>query len=67
MVDSRKKLHKQIVENPPQNMRLFNTSIPYASDIELMGVHRQPVCVFAKNSRAGKAYQALWDELRDLE
>ncbi|WP_292988062.1 ParA family protein [Nitrosomonas sp.] len=66
MVDSRKKLHKQIIENPPQNVRVLKTRIPYASDIELMGVHRQPVCVFAKNSRAGKAYQALWDEFSHL-
>ncbi|MCP5246196.1 MAG: AAA family ATPase [Burkholderiales bacterium] len=63
MVDNRKKLHKQIIENPPQNVRVLKTWIPYASDVEQMGVYRQPVAVFAGNSRAGKAYQALWNEI----
>lgn len=66
MVDMRKKLHKQIVENPPNNIWILKTCIPYASDIEQMGLHRQPVPVFAKNTRAGKAYQALWDETKHL-
>lgn len=66
MVDLRKKLHKQIIENPPANVRVLKTCIPYASDIEQMGVHRQPVHLFAKNSQAGKAYQALWDEIKEL-
>lgn len=64
MVDMRKKLHKQIIENPPENVHFLKTSIPYASDVELMGVHQQPVAVFANNSKAGQAYQALWNELR---
>ena len=66
MVDMRKKLHKQIIENPPQNVRILKTCIPYASDVELMGVHRQPVSVFAKNSKASLAYQKLWQEIRNL-
>lgn len=66
MVDLRKKLHKQIIENPPDNVRILKTCIPYASDIEQMGIHRQPVPLFAKNSRAGKAYEALWDEIKEL-
>jgi len=65
MADYRKKLHKQIIENPPENVQLLKTCIPYASDVEQMGVHRQPVTVFAKNGKAGQAYQALWNEIRD--
>ncbi|SER81575.1 Cellulose biosynthesis protein BcsQ [Nitrosomonas sp. Nm51] len=64
MTDSRKKLHKQIVKNPPQYVRVLNTSIPYASDIERMGVYRQPVPVFAGSSQAAKAYRALWKEIK---
>ncbi|MCB1985545.1 MAG: AAA family ATPase [Burkholderiales bacterium] len=64
MVDSRKKLHKQIIENPPQNVRMLKTCIPYASDVEQMGIYRQPVTVFARNSRAGNAYQKLWHEIK---
>ncbi len=66
MADGRKKLHKQIIENPPQNVRVLKTCIPYASDVEQMGIYRQPVPVFAKHSRAGKAYQALWDEIKTI-
>lgn len=65
MVDSRKKLHKQIIENPPRNLCVLNTRIPYASDVEQMGVFRQPVPEFANKSRAAKSYQALWDEIRN--
>jgi len=65
MVDSRKKLHKHIIDNPPQHVRVLKTFIPYASDVEQMGVYRQPVLVFAKNSRAAKAYQALWEEIKE--
>ena len=66
MVDNRKKLHKQIIENPPQNVRMLKTWVPYASDVEQMGIYRQPVAVFAGNRRAGKAYQALWNEIKTL-
>lgn len=66
MIDLRKKLHRQIVENPPVNTRLLKTCIPYASDVELMGIHRQPVAVFAKNSKASQAYQVLWNEIMSL-
>lgn len=66
MIDNRKKLHRQIVEKPPTNARLLKTCIPYASDVELMGIHRQPVVAFAKNSKAGLAYQALWNEIMSL-
>jgi hypothetical protein len=44
----------------------LKTCIPYASDVELMGIHRQPVAVFAKNGKANQAYQALWNEIMSL-
>jgi cellulose biosynthesis protein BcsQ len=66
MADMRKRLHTQVIENPPENVRVLKTSIPYASDVEQMGIHRQPVPLFANNGRAGKAYQALWDEISNL-
>jgi chromosome partitioning protein len=37
--------------------------IPFASEIERMGVHRAPVMATAPNSAAAKAYTALHDEL----
>jgi chromosome partitioning protein len=64
MVDIRKNLHKQILENPTKNIRALKSSIPYASDVEKMGIHRQPAPVFASQSRSVKAYHALWDEIK---
>ena len=64
MVDNRKKLHKQIIQSPPDQVQMLETCIPYASDVELMGVHRQPVPVFARNGRANQAYWSLWQEIR---
>jgi chromosome partitioning protein len=64
MVDIRKNLHKQILENPTKNIRALKSSIPYASDVEKMGIHRQPAPVFAGQSRSVKAYHALWDEIK---
>lgn len=64
MVDMRKKLHKQLLENHGKKIRVLKTSIPYASDVEKMGIHRQPAPVFASQSPPVKAYQALWSETK---
>jgi cellulose biosynthesis protein BcsQ len=65
MVDRRKQLHRLIVDHPPGFMaHALKTSIPYASEVERMGVYRAPVCDFAHASRASQSYIAMWDELR---
>lgn len=64
MVDSRKQLHRLIVEHPPGiALPMLKASIPYASEVERMGLERRPVCDFAHQSRAARAYHALWEEL----
>lgn len=64
MVDSRKKMHRSIVNNPPSNgITMMKSMIPYASEVEQMGLERRPVCEFAHQSRAAVAYAALWEEL----
>jgi chromosome partitioning protein len=64
MVDSRKQLHRHIVEQPPADApSMLKTSIPYASEVERMSQERRPVCDFAHQSRAARAYYALWEEL----
>jgi cellulose biosynthesis protein BcsQ len=65
MVDMRKSLHRLIVERPPATIaNWLQQTIPYASDIERMGVHREPVDTFAHGGRAAQAYRALWDEIK---
>jgi cellulose biosynthesis protein BcsQ len=64
MVDRRKQMHRYITENPPKLACDFmQHAIPYASDIERMGVERDAVAEFRKLRPAALAYDALWQEL----
>lgn len=66
MVDRRKRLHREVVESFPLTRDdVARTAIPAASAIELMGVRRCPVVVDAPHSLAGRAYTALWAEVRE--
>ena len=65
MVDRRKQLHRQLSSAPPIAATLFaQTAIPYASDVEKMGIHRAVVHDFAPNSVSAQAYRALWSEIK---
>jgi cellulose biosynthesis protein BcsQ len=65
MVDRRKRLHRQVVESfPTDRSDVARTAIPAATEVELMGVRRTPVVVDRPHSRAGRAYQGLWVEVR---
>ena len=65
MVDVRKKLHNDIVNEPPKSLkRMLEANIPYASDVELMGQRRAPLDTYARKSRAAQAYRDLWEELQ---
>lgn len=65
MVDRRKRMHLDILEQfPNQHPELLSTYIPYASDVERMGIYRAPVGSYSGNSVAGKAYEKLWEEVR---
>ena len=65
MVDDRKKLHRQIcAKQQGMPYEPLSTQIPYASTIEKMGTHRAPVFVFAKGSKAAKAYARLAKEIQ---
>jgi chromosome partitioning protein len=64
LVDPRKRLHTSIVEEAPQRWpALLGTWIPCSSQVEQMGVMRQPVGAFAPRCKAAVAYEALWAEL----
>ncbi|MBI5018392.1 MAG: AAA family ATPase [Deltaproteobacteria bacterium] len=65
LVDRRKKLHRQILEAlPADRPELLTTRIPYASDVERMGVERQPLACYAARSASTRAYAALWREIQ---
>ena len=65
MMQGSKRLHNEVrdslIESYAKNF--LSTQIPFASDIERMGVHRAPVMATGPNSAAGKAYEALSVEL----
>ncbi|MGD2052956.1 MAG: AAA family ATPase [Gammaproteobacteria bacterium] len=66
MVDRRKQLHRLIVEYPPSFMPyVLDSYIPYASEVERMGVNRAPLGEFAAHSRAAICYRSMWEEVKD--
>jgi len=67
MVQANKTLHGETVARLREryNRRFLKTAIPFASDIERMGVHRAPVAGFAPTRPAAAAYRALWAELQE--
>ena len=65
MVDKRKKLHQHLMDTLRQAYpATLQGAVPYASDVERMGVQRMPLPVFSPNSVAAAAYRELWDELQ---
>lgn len=64
MVDRRRTMHREVVDgNREGPFGFLETSIPYSSTVEQMGVRRMPVEVYAPSSRAARAYRALWAEV----
>ena len=65
MVDRRKKMHRAIVDSPPDYMKnLLQTSIPYDSNVERMGTRRTPLAEYAPNSRSARCYEGLWEDIK---
>ncbi|MEO5342655.1 MAG: ParA family protein [Gammaproteobacteria bacterium SHHR-1] len=61
MADRRKKMHKEVMESPPENS--FQSVIPYSSSVELMGEYRKPLLEYSRSCPAARAYVELWKEL----
>jgi len=67
MADRRKKMHREIIETlAVQHPDILQAIIPYASDIERMGLERMPLGGYMKRSRSTDAYQSLWAEIVTL-
>jgi cellulose biosynthesis protein BcsQ len=66
MVDRRKRLHRDLVEQlPVQRDNIASTAIPALSLIEQMAVRRAPVPHFAPRSLASRCYEQLFSEAFD--
>jgi len=67
MADRRKKMHREIIESlVEKHPDILKSIIPYASDIERMGLERMPLGGYMKKSRSVDAYQSLWDEILEV-
>lgn len=72
MVDRRKKLHVDLLEALPRQLAdvvdpeagWLSTVVPTASEVERMGITRQPLGAFAPGTPAFAAYRSLWSEVR---
>lgn len=64
MVDRRKKVHQECLRTfSEQYPGTLLSIIPYASDIERMGVKRMPLARFVNKSTSTQAYCSLWQEI----
>jgi len=68
MTEMRKRMHRDIMRQmTEEDWRFLRTVIPYMSDIERMGLYREPVASSKPNSLAATRYLELWDEISRLE
>jgi len=64
MVDHRKNLHHEVINEFYKDKLFFISYIPYLSDVEKMGVHESPLETFAASSYAAQCYKDLWKEIK---
>jgi chromosome partitioning protein len=65
MVDRRKALHRDVMATlSAEYAGMLTTVIPMAADVERMGSRRTAITDFAPRGAAGRAYAALWGEVR---
>ncbi len=64
MVDHRKTMHYEVMQQFYKDKVFFKNYIPYLSDVEKMGMHQQPLFEFANSSYAAQCYRDLWHEVK---
>lgn len=65
MVDLRRNMHNEVMEELYRDKRFFENYIPYLSDVEKMGIHRKPLEEYARSSYAAQCYRDLWEEIKE--
>ncbi len=67
MVNISKSLHRQTLESADrERIHFLSTMIPNASEVERMGLTRQPLLAYDTHSKGGKAFSELGMELESL-
>ena len=65
MVEQKKKIHRNMMRHFQGRKRILSTFVPYVTDIEKMGLYRQPVPAYQPDSKAGQTYAKLWREIEE--
>jgi chromosome partitioning protein len=64
MVDRRKRLHRELIEDLCMaHPDILRSGVPSSAAVERMGAHQSPVASFDRRSAAVTAYAGLWDEV----
>jgi chromosome partitioning protein len=67
MVDGRKRLHAEVMSTlPAERPGILRAYVPAASDVERMGLTREPLAVSRPATRAAMSYADLWRECRKV-
>lgn len=67
MVEKRKLMHQQFLMDPKlKKQRRLHAIIPYLSDIEKMGIYRQPLTHRQPSSPGAESFRSLWDEMKAI-
>ncbi len=66
MVEKRKKMHRDIIDEYRDSPAFLSQTIPYNSEVEKMGIYRAPLNAVLPAAPASKAYRALWEELQSI-
>jgi chromosome partitioning protein len=64
MVDHRKNLHHEVMNEFYKDKYFLKSYIPYLSDVEKMGINEAPLETFAASSYAAQCYRDLWKEIK---
>jgi chromosome partitioning protein len=64
MVDHRKNLHHEVMNEFYKDKYFLKSYIPYLSDVEKMGINEAPLETFAPSSYAAQCYRDLWKEIK---
>lgn len=66
MVEQQKTVHKELIMEMEGDKHFLKSRVPYAADIEKMGIHRQPVICTQSHSKATASFEELWNELKEI-
>jgi cellulose biosynthesis protein BcsQ len=66
MVEQQKTVHKEIISEMEGDKHFLKSQVPYAADIEKMGIYRKPVACTQARSKATASFEELWNELKEI-